>query len=138
MLEKLSPESFDIVNSYLTLGSAPEVSKELRIPLERVMQVLDRPDAKRYLDRVYLEEGYRNRAKLGKLLDKIIDKKLEDAEETEMYSSKDLADLIALAHKMRMEEMKASKDNNDSIEIKAGGAYTKLMERLLTGEDNDG
>ena len=34
-----------------------------------------------------------------------IEKKMEEAEESEIYTSKDLADLLQMAHKMRIDEM---------------------------------
>ena len=37
----------------------------------------------------------------------MIQSKLEEAQETGVYSSKDLADLLQMAHKMRMDEIKA-------------------------------
>ena len=67
-------------------------------------------------------------------------------EESEIYSNKDLADLYALAHKMRMDEMKAQTElekakasqiktqNNVQInaEVPFGqGNYGELMKKLL-------
>jgi hypothetical protein len=99
---------------------------------------------------VYLDAGYRNRFKLASVLDDLIDRKLEEAEETEMYSNKDLADLLQMAHKMRMDEMKAQTEaekvsggggiktqNNVLInsEVPFGqGNYGALMEKLLKSE----
>ena len=95
---------------------------------------------------MFLDTGYRNRFKLGQALDTLIEKKLEEAEESEIYSNKDLADLYALAHKMRMDEMKAQTElekakasqiktqNNVQInaEVPFGqGNYGELMKKLL-------
>ena len=96
-----------------------------------------------------MDSGYRNRFKLAETLDKLIDQKLEEAEETEMYSNKDLADLLQLAHKMRMDEIKAQteleKANTSSVktqnnvminsEVPFGqGNYGALMDKLLKSE----
>ena len=90
--------------------------------------------------------GYRNRNNIGSLLDEMIASKLEEAQESGVYSSKDLADLLQMAHKMRMDEIKAQTDfekaqasniktqNNVQInsEVPFGqGNYGKLMEKLL-------
>ena len=40
----------------------------------------------------------------------MIQSKLDEAQETGMYSNKDLADLLQQAHKMRMDEIKAQAD----------------------------
>ena len=51
---------------------------------------------------MFLDTGYRTVSKLGQALDTLIEK-TEEVEESEIYSNKDLADLYALAHKMRMD-----------------------------------
>ena len=51
--------------------------------------------------------GYRNKNNIASLLDEMIQSKLEEAQESGVYSSKDLADLLQMAHKMRMDEIKA-------------------------------
>jgi hypothetical protein len=53
-----------------------------------------------------MDLGYRNRFKLGKALDLLIDRNLKRQKNQKCYSNKDLADLIHLAHKMRMDEIK--------------------------------
>jgi hypothetical protein len=66
-----------------------------------------------------------------------------------MYSNKDLADLLQMAHKMRMEELKAQQEteknstriaNQTNVQINDAalpfgqGNYGKLMEKLLNGD----
>ena len=70
-------------------------------------EILAKREVKGYIDQVYLDTGYRNRFKLATALDDLIDRKMEEAEESEIYSNKDLADLLQMAHKMRMDEIKA-------------------------------
>lgn len=134
-LTKLSPEGFDIANAYLQFGSVQEVSRQMMIPEHVVVETIQRRDVKAYLDGVYMDMGYRNRDKLGALLDKMIDKKIEDAEESGIYTSKDLYDLIALAHKMRMDEIKATKaENSTTVNVANfgdGSNYGTLMGKLL-------
>lgn len=134
-LTRLEPESFDIANAYLKYGSSDEVSNQLGVPKHKVVEILQSPSVKSYIDGVYLDQGYRNRDKIGALLDKIIDKKLEEAEESGEYTSKDLVDLITLAHKMRIEEMKAQKkEQSTTVNVANFGQdshYGKLMEKLV-------
>ena len=54
--------------------------------------------------------GYRNKNNIATVLDEMIQSKLEEAQETGVYSNKDLADLLQMAHKMRMDEIKAQAD----------------------------
>ena len=90
--------------------------------------------------------GYRNKNNIATVLDEMIASKLEEAQESGMYSSKDLADLLQMAHKMRMDEIKAQADlekaqssnikNQTNVQINEAvpfgqGNYGKLMEKLL-------
>ena len=145
-LTTISPEGMEIANSYLQFGNIRAVSDELRVSEEKVAELLNKREVKKYIDTVYLDLGYRNRNNIGKLLDEMIESKLEEAQESGVYSNKDLADLLTMAHKMRMDEIKAQADlekaqasnirtqNNVQInsEVPFGqGNYGKLMEKLL-------
>ena len=104
---KMSPEGLEIANSYLEHGSIPAVASKLRVSQHEVTDILNKREIKQYIDTVYLDTGYRNRFKLSETLDMLIEKKLEESEETQIYTNKDMADLIQMAHKTRMEEIKA-------------------------------
>ena len=84
---------------------------------------------------------------VGSSLDEMIQSKLEEAQESGVYSNKDLADLLQMAHRMRMDEIKAQAEltkaettniktqnnvqiNNESLPFGQGN-YGKLMEKLL-------
>ena len=148
---KISPEGLEIANAYLEYGSIPTVSHRLGIGESIVSEMLNRREVKQYIDTVYLDTGYRNRFKLADTLDTLIDKKMEEEEESEIYTSKDLADLLQMAHKMRIDEMKAQAElekakatnikNQTNIQVNDGAFgsvnYGKLMEKLLK-TDKDG
>ena len=96
---------------------------------------------------MYLDTGYRNRFKLADTLDTLIDKKIEEAEESQIYTNKDLADLVGMAHKIRMDELKAQTElekakaanikSQTNVQINSGempfgqGNYGELMKKLL-------
>ena len=76
----------------------------------------------------------------------LIEKKLEEADETEIYTTKDMADLLQMAHKMRIEELKAQTEMEKAkaqtiktqvnIQDNSGlpfgqGNYGKLLEKLI-------
>ena len=143
---RMSPEGLEIANKYLTSGSVEDVSSELNVSKDIVGSTLSKREVKHYIDTVYMDIGYRNRFKLGQTLDTIIDKKMEEAEESEMYSSKDIADLLNLAHKIRMDELKAQTElekakagnikTQNNVQVIADqpfgqGNYGKLMDKLL-------
>lgn len=145
-LTKISPEGLEVANSYLQFGNIKAVSTELCISEDKIAETLGKRDVKKYIDTVYLDMGYRNRNNIASVLDEMITSKLEEAQESGVYSSKDLADLLSMAHKMRMDEIKAQTElekaqasniktqNNVQInsEVPFGqGNYGKLMEKLL-------
>lgn len=144
---RISPEGLEIANAYLELGSIHSVCARLKIGEGKVSEYLAKREVKAYVDQVYLDTGYRNRFKLAETLDLLIDKKLDEAEESEVYTSKDLADLVGLAHKIRMDELKAQTElekakamsikSQTNVQINSSempfgqGNYGELMKKLL-------
>jgi hypothetical protein len=136
MLVALTPESLDIANAYLTYGDARTTAQELGLAEYQVFQLLERKDVKDYITGVYLDRGYRNRSKLGQVLDKMIDSKIEEVQESGIYTSKDLLDLLQFAHKMRMDELKSEQATAPTVNIAnfGQGNYGMLMEKLLNND----
>ena len=143
---RISPEGLEVANAYLELGNIQAVCIRLKLDEGECSEILAKREVKGYIDQVYLDTGYRNRFKLATALDDIIDRKMEEAEESEIYSNKDLADLLQMAHKMRMDEIKAQADlekakasnvknqiniqNNGEVPFGQGN-YGELMKKLL-------
>jgi len=143
---RISPEGLEVANAYLELGNIQAVCVRLKLDEGECSEILAKREVKGYIDQVYLDTGYRNRFKLATALDDIIDRKMEEAEESEIYSNKDLADLLQMAHKMRMDEIKAQADlekakasnvknqiniqNNGEVPFGQGN-YGELMKKLL-------
>jgi hypothetical protein len=139
---KIAPEELEIANSYIMFGNISAVSQQLAIPEHKVCEMLDVPAIKRYIDNIYLDKGYRNKNNIASLMDDMIASKLEEAQESGIYSSKDLADLLQMAHKMRMDELTAENKRTEGIKNQTNvqinealpfgqGNYGKLMEKLL-------
>jgi hypothetical protein len=150
-LTTLSPEGLEIANSYLTLGNIKGVCSDLNVSQEVVVEWLNKREVKKYIDTVYYDLGYRNRNNIASLLDTMIESKLEEAQESEQYTSKDLADLMMMAHKFRMDELKMAIEaekvsgsvirtqNNLQINDAGNGMfgqtnYGKLLENLVNGD----
>ena len=81
---RISPEGLEIANAYLQLGSIPAVCARLSIDEAKASEYLAKREVKQYVDQVYLDTGYRNRFKLADTLDTLIDKKIEEAEESQI------------------------------------------------------
>ena len=142
----ISPEGLEIANSYLTFGNIRAVVEQLGVQENKVVELLNKREVKKYIDTVYLDMGYRNKNNIAGLLDEMIESKLEEAKESGVYSNKDLADLLQMAHKMRMDEIKAQAElekaqatnvkSQTNVQINEGlpfgqGNYGKLMDKLL-------
>lgn len=145
-ITKISPEGIEVANTYLLFGNIKAVSEQLAVPEHKVAEIVNSREVKKYIDAVYLDTGYRNRNNIASLLDEMIMSKLEEAQESGMYTSKDLFDLLSLAHKMRMDELKHQENegkttvkNQTNVQINDGnpfgsGNYGALMEKLLQGK----
>lgn len=147
----ISPEGVEVANSYLTFGNIKAVSQDLNVPEHKVTEILSTREVKKYIDTVYLDTGYRNRNNIASLLDEMIASKVEEAQESGAYSSKDLADLLLMAHRMRIDELKLQGEadkisnnikNQTNVQINEGipfgsGNYGKLMEKLLHGNTQE-
>ena len=149
-LTTISPEGLEVANSYLTFGNIRAVVEQLGVAENKVVELLNKREVKKYIDTVYLDMGYRNKNNIASLLDEMIGSKLEEAKESGVYSNKDLADLLQMAHKMRMDEIKAKAElqkaeatsvkSQTNIQVNEGvpfgqGNYGKLMEKLLKDVD---
>ena len=145
-LTTISPEGLEVANSYLTFGNIRAVVEQLGVQENKVVELLNKREVKKYIDTVYLDMGYRNKNNIAGLLDEMIESKLDEAKESGVYSNKDLADLLQMAHKMRMDEIKAQADlqkaeatnvkSQTNVQINEGlpfgqGNYGKLMDKLL-------
>ena len=144
-LVQMRPEGYAVAQAYIETGTVQKASVRLGIPAAEVSNHLTDPKVKTYIDQAYLDSGYRNRVALGNVLDGLIDKKLEELEEAEIGSSKDILDILTMAHKMRMEELKAIIEyeklgqkteikNQTNIQVNdglGGGNYGRLMQQLM-------
>jgi hypothetical protein len=102
---EISPESLEIANCYLQMQDQQQVAQELDIPVQLVAQTLNRRDVKAYIDQVFFDVGFNNRFKMRAAMDAIIRKKFQELEEADIGSNKDITEILALSHKMTMEQL---------------------------------
>ena len=101
----IAPEDLDAANAYLGCGCSLEMAaNEVGVSRSAMHEIITKPDVKRYIDNVFLDQGYLNRARIADVLNTMIAKKLEDAELDEEYTKADLLELLKFAHKMRQDE----------------------------------
>lgn len=140
----ISPEALLVANSYLENPDLQAISLTLGISTHIVTEILARREVKAYVDQVFYSLGFNNRFKMSDLLDNIIRKKLQDMDEAETGSNKDITELLALKHKMLMEHMdreikleglRASNiktQTNIQINEHGGTKYSALIEKLMS------
>lgn len=142
MPEQISPEGAKIANTYLANAcSINDTSRVLDIPTHEISAMLQQPLVKTYVNSILREHGYRHMVQIATKLDEVIDRKWEELEEAEIGSNKDIADLLQLAHKMRLDMSNLlqkdapgpSVQKNTQVNVYGEGNYGKLMEKLING-----
>ena len=143
MPQQISPEGAAVANTYLANGcSINDTSRAMGIPTIEIASILKQSLIKQYVNQVLRETGFRHMSDITKKLDALIVKKLDELEEADIGSNKDIADLLQMQHKMQMDLarlIQADEDkgpgtiNNTQINTYGEGAYGKLMEKLIKG-----
>lgn len=145
----IDPESLELANTYLQNPDIQAVANELDISPELVTQILAKREVKAYIDSVFFNMGFNNRFQMRKLMDNIIRKKLQDMDEAETGSTKDITEILALSHKMtielmdkeiQLEKLRHSQtakvqtniqiNNNEGI----GTNYSSLLQQLMNND----
>jgi len=140
--EAISPEGASIANTYLANAcSLKDASHSLNIPTHEISAVLQQPLVKTYVNGILRENGYRHMVVIAEKLDQLVEKKWEELEEAEIGSNKDIAELLQLAHKMRLDMAKLLQSDVEKtapgtvkqtqVNVYGEGNYGKLMEKLI-------
>lgn len=140
----IAPENLEVSNMYLTCQDIGQTADKLGISIEKVTGILSRREVKAYIDNVFMNYGFNNKYKIRNLLDAIINKKLEEMQEAEVGSSKDITEILALSHKVTMDILNAqikleeakSKNtikNQTNIQLNDSGGnnYQALLDKLI-------
>lgn len=143
----ISPEALEVANAYLQLQDTRKVADELDLAPEVVTEILKRREVKQYVDNVFMDIGFNNRFKMRKAMDAIIQQKFQELEESQTGSTKDIADLLQLSHKMAMDyldrEIQLEKlrqapqgpQKQVNVQINDDGTkYGQLLKQLMSGE----
>jgi len=140
----ISPEGLEIANCYLQSQDIDKVAEELDISREMVSSYLSKKEIKSYIDNVFMNLGFNNRFKMRRAMDAVLQQKFQEMEESETGSSKDIAELLALSHKMTMDELsrqiereklrQSSVKTQTNIQINNGDTkYETLIRQLVSG-----
>lgn len=136
----IAPEGLQIAEAYLMLqGDSKKVAHELSLPIDVVDAQLKNPDVKGYINRQYNEMGFRNKFKVDAILDHVINKKLEEMEDTELGSSYDIMDILKMQQKMQNDRMKLE---IEMLKLKGGNSnvptnQTNVQNNFNLGDPED-
>jgi hypothetical protein len=125
----LDPQYLLVANEYLAGKSIDTISETYGISADRVTAICERSDTKRYIDSVIMSQGYLHRARRLRLINKVIDEKLAEAEETGVYSKKDLLEWIKLLNDI--DKQQSPKTPTTAIQVNQNNNYSTLMQDLL-------
>lgn len=145
---RISPEALEVANAYLQLNDARAVAQELDLDHEVVTNLLARREVKSYIDSVFFDSGYNNRFLMRRAMDALIKQKFSELEESQTGSTKDIAELLQMSHKMSMDlldrEIQLEKARTQTgpqkqvnVQINEGldgSKYSQLVQKLITGE----
>jgi hypothetical protein len=145
---RISPEALEVANAYLQLNDARAVAQELDLDPEVVTNLLARREVKSYIDSVFFDSGYNNRFLMRRAMDALIKQKFQELEESQTGSTKDIAELLQMSHKMSMDLMdreialeKAKQSTGPQKQVNVqinegldGSKYSQLVQKLITGE----
>jgi hypothetical protein len=145
---RISPEALEVANAYLQLNDARAVAQELDLDPEVVTNLLARREVKSYIDSVFFDSGYNNRFLMRRAMDALIKQKFSELEESQTGSTKDIAELLQMSHKMSMdlldreialEKARQSTGPQKQVNVQInegldGSKYSQLVQKLITGE----
>ncbi len=138
----ISPEALEVANQYLQCQDIAQVSEILDLAPQLVTQILSKREVKSYIDHVFMNVGFNNRFRMRDAMDAVIKQKFQELEESGMGSTKDIAELLALSHKMSMDELdkqikletlrQSNIKNQVNVQINDDGSkYSNLIHTLL-------
>lgn len=128
MAPALDPTILLIANEYLSGTAIDAIAENHALTMDQVTDIIERKEVKSYIDNVYLSQGYLNRVKRLQVINHIIDKKLQEAMESDVYSKKDLLDWFKLLNDME----NASRPKRDvGVAVQINNNYDSLMKDLL-------
>lgn len=137
---RLNPEALAFVEVYMSNLSLDETAQELQISKEDAAGYLKQKEVQRFMDTIFIEQGYMNRFKLTGLLETVIQSKLEEAEETGVYTGKDLIEILQFMYKIQSDHVKREEEKSPSKQTNVqvnnyGDNLGSLIDRIVKGDN---
>jgi hypothetical protein len=146
---QISPETLEVANCYLQLQDIRAVADALELAPDLVSNIMNRREVKAYVDYVFQDLGFNNRVRMRNAMDAILKQKFQEMEEAGTGSNKDIIEIMALSHKMAMDQLdrqikleqirreeKVGPKSQVNVQINndtPGSNYDRLLSRLMGG-----
>jgi hypothetical protein len=145
---QIAPEALEVANAYLQLQDSQKVAHELDLAPDLVSEILKRREVRAYIDHVFMDTGYNNKFQMRAAMDALLKQKFQELHESQTGSTKDIAELLQISHKMSMDlldrEIQLEKlrsgtgpQNQVNVQINEGldgSKYSHLISKLISGE----
>lgn len=125
----LDPVILGVANSHLEGQNLQEISEYYNIPVDLISQILDKKEVKSYVDNVFLNQGYMSRLKRIDLINKVVNAKMQEALETDIFTKKDLLDWMKLLNDME-KEVRPKERSGPAVAVQIN-TYENLMKDLM-------
>lgn len=126
---QLDPVFLSIANDSLAGKDVYTIAEEYDVKPDLVTSILDKKEVQNYMNSVMLNQGYLNRSKRLALINKVIEHKVEEALETDVYTKKDLLDWLKHLNEVET-SIKPKKEQGPGVAIQINN-YDKLMNDLF-------
>jgi hypothetical protein len=97
---------------------------------DQVTAIAERGEIKRYVDSVYMSQGYLNRVRRMQVINRVIDEKMAEAAETGVFSKRDLLDWLKLLNDMDRDSRPKAPTTAVQVNNQTNN-YSSLMQDLL-------
>lgn len=143
---QIAPEALEVANAYLQLQDSKRVADELDLPPTLVTEILSRREVKAYIDHVFMDTGFNNKFEMRAAMDALIKQKFQELHESQTGSTKDIAELLQISHKMSMdlldreiqlEKLRAGNAPTKQVNVQInddGSKYSSLISKLISGD----
>ncbi len=145
---QIAPEALEVANCYLQTQDARRVADELDLPPTLVTEILSRREVKAYIDHVFMDTGFNNKFEMRAAMDALIKQKFQELHESQTGSTKDIAELLQISHKMSMdlldreiqlEKLRAGNAPSKQVNVQInegldGSKYSSLISKLISGD----
>lgn len=132
---ELDPQHLLVANELLCGKSIPSISESTGLSTDQVTAIVERSEIRRYVDAVYMSQGYLNRVRRMQIINRVVDEKLAEAAETGVWSKRDLLDWMKLLNDMDKDSRPKAPTTAVQVNHQTNN-YTTLMQDLFQKDDD--